>query len=160
MTHKRRALYSGTFDPLTNGHKYVVDTALKVFDEVTILIAMHPSKKALFTVDERYQMLSEVFKSQSRVTVEKCDGLVVEYANNNDISALVRGLRPTGDFEGEYQMASMNKSLYPEIETVFFMTPGELNFISSSLVKEIAGHGGDISRFVPETIFNKIKNKI
>jgi len=160
MKNIRRALYSGTFDPLTNGHKYIVETALKFFDEIIILIAVHPNKKSLFSGEERYQMLSEVFKKSSKITIDKWDGLVVDYARENQVDALIRGLRPTGDFEGEYQMASMNKSLYPEIETVFFMTPGELNFISSSLVKEIAGHKGDISSFVPQYINKKINEKI
>ncbi len=159
MTQLRTAVYSGTFDPLTNGHLHILNTALKFFDRVTLLIAVHPKKAPYFSVDERLEMLKELFKDNDRVIVDHWEGLLVDYAKNNKIQAIVRGLRPTGDFEGEYQMASMNKSLYPEIETVFYMTPSELNFVSSSLIKEIAGHSGDVSRFVPNIILKRMKEK-
>lgn len=156
----RKAVYSGTFDPFTNGHEYILNTALKFFDECTLLVAIHPSKKSLFSIDEKMEMLKEQFKDEPKVKVDKWEGLLVDYAKKNNINAIVRGLRPTGDFDSEYQMASMNKSLYPDIETIFFLTQGDLNFVSSSLVKEIAGHGGDVTKFVSPLINKKIKEKL
>lgn len=153
MTQKRKGIYAGTFDPLTNGHLDIVRRSLKIFDEVTILIAVSPTKKPLFSKEERLQMLTELFEDEPRVNVEFWSGLVIDYAKENGISGIIRGLRPTGDFEIEFQMASMNKKLYDDIETVFFTTTEQNYCISSSLVKEVLNHGGDIEPFVPAKIF-------
>lgn len=153
----KKAIYAGTFDPFTNGHLDIVNRALTVFDEVVILIAVSPTKKPLFSVDERVKMISDLFENNSSVSVDKWDGLIVEYARKVGIKSLVRGLRPTGDFENEFQMASMNKKLYEEIETLFLMTGPENYFVSSSLVREIQKHGKDISEFIPKEIYKYIK---
>ncbi|MAE57970.1 MAG: pantetheine-phosphate adenylyltransferase [Halobacteriovorax sp.] len=155
----KKAIYAGSFDPFTNGHYHILKRALNLFDEVTILVGKSPSKKTLFTDEERVTMLNELFKDQKNVKVDSFYGLLVEYAKQNDITTLIRGLRPTGDFESEFQMASMNKKLYPEIETVFLMTVGENYYLSSSLVKEIYKHGTDISEFVPKNILRWLDKK-
>lgn len=151
-TFKKRALYAGTFDPFTNGHEDIVRRALGVFDEITILIAVSPSKTPIFEKDERIKMLGELFKDDDRVTIDSWDGLIVDYAKKEGIGNLIRGLRPTGDFESEFQMAAMNTKLNPDIETYFLMTAGKHYFISSTMVREVFEHGGDITPFVPQKI--------
>ena len=153
----KKAIYPGTFDPFTNGHDDILNRALRVFDEVTILVAVSPSKKSLFTRDERVEMITKHFEKDPRVKIDSWDGLVVEYAKQHDIYAIVRGLRPTGDFEMEFQMASMNNHLNEEIDTFFLPTGGNHYYISSSLVKELYKHGRDISDFVPQSILNYLK---
>ena len=152
----KKALYAGTFDPVTKGHMDIVKRALKIFDELIILLAVSPNKKPFIQLEERKALLEEVFKEDKRVKIDSWQGLIVDYAKNNQIDAIVRGLRPTGDFEIEFQMASMNRKLNPETETVFLMTGENLYYISSSLVKEVYQHGGDISTFVPSPIYKKL----
>ncbi len=159
MTELKKALYAGTFDPFTNGHLDIVNRSLKVFDEITIVIAVPPNKSPLFSKDQRVEMLNELFKENSNVKIDTWDGLIVDYAKKNKIPSIVRGLRPTGDFEIEFQMASMNQSLHAGIETFFLMTSGEHYFVSSTLIREILKHSGDISPFVPKEIFNHINKK-
>jgi len=153
----KKAVYAGTFDPFTNGHRDVLEKALKVFDEVTLLIAVSPTKKPFFTLEKRTEVLNKIFSHEPKVKIDHWEGLIVDYAKKNKIGSIVRGLRPVGDFESEYQMATMNNNLFPDIETVFFLTGSEVNYISSSLVKEIFGHGGDISKFVPSKIMELFK---
>ena len=153
----KKAVYAGTFDPFTNGHDDILKRALNLFDEVTVLIAVSPSKVPLFSVEERTEMLEEHFKSEKKVKVDSWDGLLVDYAKKQNIDTIIRGLRPTGDFEVEFQMASMNNKLYPDIETVFLMTEGQNYYISSSLVKEVYKHDGDVSEFVPSVVNNWLK---
>jgi pantetheine-phosphate adenylyltransferase len=148
----KTAIYPGTFDPFTLGHDDILQRALRVFDEITILVAVSPAKKALFSQAERVKMIKTHVESDPRIKVDAWDGLIVEYAKNKDINAIVRGLRPTGDFEMEFQMASMNNHLYGEIDTFFLPTGGKHYFVSSSLVKELYKHGRDVSEFVPEAI--------
>lgn len=155
MGHKS-ALYAGSFDPFTNGHLDIVKRALKIFEELTIVIAVSPSKKSLISKDKRQSLLEDIFKDEPKVKVDTWDGLIVDYARNHSIKSIVRGLRPTGDFEMEFQMASMNRKLNSETETVFFMTGENLYYISSSLVKEIHGHGGDIKDLVPSEVFEEL----
>ncbi|PIP90000.1 MAG: pantetheine-phosphate adenylyltransferase [Bdellovibrionales bacterium CG12_big_fil_rev_8_21_14_0_65_38_15] len=155
----RKAIYAGTFDPFTNGHANILKRALDLFDEVVVLIAVSPTKKPLFSMDERLAMISELYKSEKKITVDSWDGLIVDYAKKHSIGNIVRGLRPTGDFEIEFQMASMNQKLYPEIETVFLMTGPEHYYVSSSLVKEIHNYGRDISQFVPKEILKHLPKK-
>lgn len=156
---KHRAIYAGTFDPFTNGHDNILCRALEIFEEVIILVAISPTKKPLFSMQERLQMIREVYKNEKRIVVDSWEGLIVDYAKKHDIGTIVRGLRPTGDFEIEFQMASMNQKLYPEIETVFLMTGPEFYYVSSSLVKEIHKHGRDISKFVPKEVMTHLPKK-
>lgn len=156
---KKAALYAGSFDPFTNGHLDIVNRALKMFDEVTILIAVSPSKKTFLSKDERISLLESLFKDEPRVTIDYWGGLLVDYAKEKNISNIVRGLRPTGDFEIEFQMASMNRKINPEAETVFLMTGENLYYISSSLVKEVYNHGGDVEKFVPKNVHEYLETK-
>lgn len=159
---KRRALYAGTFDPFTNGHLDILKRALKLFDDVTIVVAKSPSKVPMIPEDVRVEMLKKLFKNNTRVKVDSWSGLIVDYATKNKISSIVRGLRPTGDFEIEFQMASMNRMLKAETDTVFLMTDENNYYVSSTLVREIFFHGGDVSPFVPRLILEemeKIKKK-
>lgn len=156
----KKAVYAGTFDPFTNGHDDILKRSLSLFEEVTVLVAVSPSKKPLFSADERVEMLREHFKNEPQVKVDSWAGLLVDYAKQNNIGVLIRGLRPTGDFEFEFQMASMNNKLYPELETVFLVTEGQNYYISSSLVKEIYNHGRDVSEFVPTAILDRLVKKL
>lgn len=155
----KKAIYAGTFDPFTNGHQDILVRSLDLFEQVTILIAVSPTKQPLSSMEDRVAMLKEHFKNEPKIKVDSWDGLVVDYARKHKIGAMLRGLRPTGDFEIEFQMASMNQKLYPDLETVFLMTRGKHYFISSTLVKEIYHHGGDISEFVPPTIVKYLTKK-
>ena len=155
----KKAIYAGSFDPFTVGHLDIVQRALHIFDEVTLVIAVSPSKKPFMTKEERENVLNEYFSDEPRVKIACWDGLIIDYAKNNDISSIVRGLRPTGDFEIEFQMASVNRRLSPELETVFFMTGENLYYISSSIVKEVFSHGGDISKFVPAEVLKVLESK-
>lgn len=154
---KKRALYAGTFDPFTNGHLDIVQRALKIFDELVILVAVSPTKHPFMSTDMRVSVLRQLFGHEPKVRVDSWSGLVVEYARQNKIGSIVRGLRPTGDFEIEFQMASMNRKINPECDTVFLMTSEKLYYISSSLVKEVYTHDGDISSFVPPLVHEELK---
>lgn len=149
---KKTALYAGSFDPFTLGHADIIERALAFFDEVTLVIAVSPSKKPLLTKEQRKEMLEGLYKEDSRVKVDAWDGLIVDFAKEHRINAMIRGLRPIGDFDLEFQMASMNKKLNNGLETIFFMTGDNLYYVSSSIVKEVYNHGGDISNFVPSKV--------
>tara|TARA_B100001971_G_scaffold215192_1_gene259875 strand:- start:128609 stop:129088 length:480 start_codon:yes stop_codon:yes gene_type:complete len=153
---KKTALYAGSFDPFTNGHLDIVKRALSIFDELRIVIAVSPTKKSFLDKEKKLELINEIYKNDDRIIVDMWDGLLVDYAQKHHVNAIVRGLRPTGDFEFEFQMASMNRKLNTELETVFFATGENLYYISSSLVKEVFNHGGDISKFVPEIINNEL----
>lgn len=155
----RKAIYAGTFDPFTNGHANILIRSLEIFDEVTVLVAVSPTKKPLFSMKERLGMIGELYQSEKKIIVDSWEGLIVDYAKKHNIGNIVRGLRPTGDFEIEFQMASMNQKLYPEIETVFLMTGPEHYYVSSSLVKEIHNYGRDISQFVPKEVLKHLPKK-
>jgi pantetheine-phosphate adenylyltransferase len=154
---KKCALYAGTFDPFTNGHLDIVQRAVKIFDEIVILVAVSPTKKPLMSTEARVAVLKKLFAHEPKVRVESWGGLIVEYARQNNIGSIVRGLRPTGDFEIEFQMASMNRKINPECDTVFLMTSEKLYYISSSLVKEVYTHNGDITAFVPPMVYEEMK---
>lgn len=154
---KKRALYAGTFDPFTNGHLDIVQRALKIFDELVILVAVSPTKAPLMTSAQRVKVLRKLFAHEPKIKVESWSGLTVEYARQNKIGSIVRGLRPTGDFEIEFQMASMNRKINPDCDTVFLMTSEKLYYISSSLVKEVYQHEGDITSFVPPLVQEELK---
>lgn len=153
----KKAIYAGTFDPFTNGHDNILQRAINIFDEVTVLLAVSPTKKPLLEIDDRLKLLEEHLSQYPNAKVDKFEGLVVDYAKRNKIGSLVRGLRPTGDFEIEFQMAAMNKELCPDVETVFLMTEGDNYFVSSTLVREILSHGGDVQKFVPPKIYEGLK---
>ena len=154
---KKRALYAGTFDPFTNGHLDIVQRAVKIFDEITVLVAVSPAKKPFMSTEARVDVLKKLFAHEPNVVVDSWSGLIVEYARVNNISSIVRGLRPTGDFEIEFQMASMNRKINAECDTIFLMTSEKLYYISSSLVKEVYTHNGDITPFVPPMVLEEMK---
>ena len=154
---KTCALYAGTFDPFTNGHLDIVQRAVKIFDEIVILVAVSPTKKPFMSSEARVSVLKKLFAHEPKVRVDSWSGLIVEYARQNKITSIVRGLRPTGDFEIEFQMASMNRKINPECDTVFLMTSEKLYYISSSLVKEVYTHNGDITAFVPPMVLDEMK---
>jgi pantetheine-phosphate adenylyltransferase len=154
---KKRALYAGTFDPFTNGHLDIVQRAITIFDELVILVAVSPNKHPFMATDQRVNVLKKLFAHEPKVKVDSWSGLVVEYARQKKIGSIVRGLRPTGDFETEFQMASMNRKLNPDCDTIFLMTSEKLYYISSSLVKEVYNHHGDITPFVPPLVHEELK---
>ncbi len=143
-----KAIYPGTFDPVTNGHSDLIVRASYLFSEVIIGVASSPSKKPRFTLEQRVEMIKEITKDLDNVTVVGFSGLLVDFAKHHQAKVLIRGLRAVSDFEYEFQLANMNRRLSPELESVF-LTPAEANsFISSTLVKEVALHNGDVSEFV------------
>jgi len=143
-----KAIYPGTFDPVTNGHTDLIERASKLFSEVIVGVAASPSKQPTFDLTHRVAMVEEVTKSLTNVTVVGFSGLLVDFAKQHQAEVLVRGLRAVSDFEFEFQLANMNRRLSPDLESVF-LTPAEENsFISSTLVKEVALHNGDVSQFV------------
>ncbi|MDP5185847.1 MAG: pantetheine-phosphate adenylyltransferase [Alishewanella sp.] len=149
---KIRAIYPGTFDPLTNGHADLVLRAARLFDSVVVAVASNPSKQPLFTLEERVELARAAFKDCSNVSVIGFSGLLAKFGQEQQAQVLIRGVRAVADFEYEFQLASMNRSLNPELDSIF-MTPSEKNtFISSTLVKEVCRHGGDVSSFVPEHV--------
>jgi pantetheine-phosphate adenylyltransferase len=155
----RRAVYPGSFDPITNGHLDILDRALAVFPEIVIVVAGTGQKNPFFTPDERVELIREVVKGRPGVTVDRCAGLIMDYARENKISAVIRGLRAASDFEYEFMMASMNKQLNPSVETLFMMTGQNLYFVSSSMVMELARYGGDISGYVPREVVEAVHAK-
>lgn len=152
----RIAVYAGSFDPPTNGHLDIIERASRVFDRLIVAVASNVKKAPLFTQDERIEMLREVVAGNPRVEVDRIEGLLVEYANSRSATAVIRGLRAVADFEYEFQMACMNHHLAPGVETVFLMTAQEYFYVSSSLVKEVASFGGDVTRFVPATVHERL----
>jgi pantetheine-phosphate adenylyltransferase len=156
----RRAIYPGTFDPVTNGHSDLIERAAKLFKHVIIGIAANPSKQPRFTLAERVEQLKLVTAHLDNVEVVGFSGLLVDFARDQKASVLVRGLRAVSDFEYEFQLANMNRRLSPDLESVF-LTPAEENsFISSTLVKEVALHGGDVSQFVHPQVALALNEKI
>ncbi len=156
----RRAIYPGSFDPITNGHLDILDRALALFPEVTIVVAGTGSKNPLFTPEERVELIREVTKDRKGVKVDRWPGLIMEYARKHQVSAVIRGLRAASDFEYEFMMASMNKVINPLVETVFMMTAQNLYFVSSSMIKELYRYGGDITHYVPPMVVDHLARKI
>jgi pantetheine-phosphate adenylyltransferase len=155
----RRAVCPGTFDPVTNGHLDIISRAASLFDEVVVAVLHNPSKSPLFTVDERVEMLRGVLKGQGRVRVTRFEGLTVDFCRANDIAAIVKGLRAVSDFDYEMQMAQMNYS-QAGVETLFMTTNPLYAFLSSSLVKEFAKYGGDVSGLVPELVMDRLTDRL
>lgn len=153
------AIYPGSFDPLTNGHVNIVERALDIFDKVIIAILHNPSKKVLFTVDERVKMARQSFNGKNLVEVDSFGGLLVDYAKIKNATAVIRGMRAVSDFESEFQMALMNRKLNKEVQSVFLMTGLRWIFTSSSIIKEAAQFGGDVSDMVPVPVKLKLMEK-
>lgn len=145
----RVAVYAGSFDPPTNGHIDIIKRGATLCDRLVVAVAGNPRKASLFTADERVEMLREILADEPRVEVDRIDGLLVDYAKRRGATAIIRGLRAVADFEYEFQMACMNHHLAPGVETVFLMTAQEYFYVSSSLVKEVASFGGDVTPFLP-----------
>jgi len=159
MTEKKIAVYPGSFDPLTNGHVDVIERALEIFDEVIVAVLHNPSKKALFSSQERVEMIKQSFNGLKPVEVDTFDGLLVDYAKIKNATAIIRGMRAVSDFENEFQMAMMNRKLHKDVQSVFLMTGLRWIFTSSSIIKEAAQFGGNISDMVPEPVKLKLMEK-
>jgi pantetheine-phosphate adenylyltransferase len=153
------AIYPGSFDPITYGHLNILERALGIFARVTVLVSINPYKQPLFPVEESMEMIAEVVRDWPQVKVDYNDGLTVEYARRHGIRAAVRGLRAVTDFEHEFAMALTNRSLWPEFDTIFLMTRAEYMYLSSSVVRQVAQMGGDVSQFVPPSVEQRLRKK-
>jgi pantetheine-phosphate adenylyltransferase len=154
------AVYPGTFDPLTNGHISLIRRALGIFDRVVVAVAKDTPKVPLFSLEERVAMAAKTFDGDERVDVEAFAGLLVNYAQHKGATAVIRGLRAVSDFEHEFQLALMNRRLNRRIQTIFLMTDYKWLYISSTIIKEAARHGGDISGLVPDHVRERLKEKL
>ncbi|HEV1996645.1 MAG TPA: pantetheine-phosphate adenylyltransferase [Candidatus Dormibacteraeota bacterium] len=150
------AIYPGSFDPFTLGHLDILERACGIFDRVVVAVLRNPGKTPMFSVEERMEMIRESVSANDKVTVDAFEGLTVEFAQQVEAVAIVRGLRATSDFESEFQMALFNRKLAPGITTVFLMTSFANVFLSSSLIKEVAGHGGDVDFAVPPSVATRL----
>ncbi|MGB9474172.1 MAG: pantetheine-phosphate adenylyltransferase [Candidatus Udaeobacter sp.] len=155
----RRAIYPGSFDPVTNGHLDVIERARKLFDEVVVAVAHNDEKQPLFSLKHRLELLQETAGKIDNVRIAEFDGLLVEFARQAEAGAVIRGLRAVSDFEFEFQMALMNRKLDGSVETIFLMPKEEYTYLSSRIVKEIARLGGDVSSFVPASVAKALKRK-
>ncbi len=158
--NRKVAIYPGSFDPFTNGHINIIERGVRVFDKVIVAVADNPSKKTSFTIEERVEIIREVFHNRLEVDVDCFQGLLVEYARKMGTNVVLRGMRTVSDFEYELQMALSNKTLYPEIETIFMVTEGAYSHISSSLIKEIITLGGSAKEMIPKIVEKKLREKL
>jgi pantetheine-phosphate adenylyltransferase len=156
----KKAIYPGSFDPITNGHIDIVRRARKMFDEVIIAVAKNPEKKPFFSYDEREKMISQIFSDDPSIKVLKYSGLLVNLAKETGIYTFIRGLRAVTDFDYEFQLAMTNKTLNTKIDTVFLMTDGKYSYLSSNVVRQLAKFNGDISSFVPALVEFEMKRKM
>lgn len=156
-TPRTRAAYTGTFDPITNGHADVIRRAASMFDDLIVAVASNSSKKSIFTPEQRLELAREVMSDTPNVTVKPVSGLIVDFAREHDIRVLVRGVRGVGDYEYERQMAAMNRHLAPEVDTILLAPSPEFAHISSTLVREIAFWGGHINGLVPAAVADRLR---
>ena len=156
---KKIAVYPGSFDPITNGHIDIIERGLKVFDEIIVAVAINSDKRALFTVEERVEMIKIALKGRDRIRVDSFNGLLVDYMNRCNGNVIIKGLRAISDFEYEFQMAQMNRKLNEKIETFFMMTSETYSYLSSRIVKEIASLGGSVKNIVPDVVEKRLKEK-
>ncbi len=156
---ENRAVYPGSFDPITNGHVDIIRRGLKIFDKILVAVLENPKKSALFATKERVEMIEEEFVDEKNVEVKVFHGLLVEFAKKNDAKIVIRGLRAISDFEYEFQMALMNRKLNPEIETFFMMPSVDYTFLSSMLVKEVYMLGGSLLDLLPQHVEKKMRGK-
>ena len=155
----RIAVYPGSYDPLTNGHIDIIQRGLKIFDKIIVAALKNPTKTYLFSLEERMDMLMATFKKTPNIEVDYFEGLLVDYLKKIGVNTVVRGLRAISDFEIEFQMALMNRSIKPEIETIFLVPSICYSFVSSRLVKEIYQLGGGVEKMVPDVVDKKLKEK-
>lgn len=153
---KRLAVYPGSFDPVTFGHLDIIDRASKIFDKIIVAVFVHSAKKHLFPLEERVAMLKTALKGKKNVSVECFEGLLVDFVKKKRTTVVIRGLRAISDLEYEFQIAATNRTLYPEIETVFFMPRQRYTYLSSSIVRDIAHFRGDVSKLVPPHVAKAI----
>lgn len=157
----KRAIYPGTFDPFTNGHIDILERACNIFDDIIIAVAINSQKKPMFSAEERAEMIRESVASFASVTVDTLQaGLLIDYAREKRAVAIIRGLRQVADFEYEFQIALMNRHLCPDITTVFLMPNEKYTYLTSSIIREVASLGGDISDFVPAPVLKRLKAKL
>jgi pantetheine-phosphate adenylyltransferase len=155
-----RAIYPGSFDPLTLGHIDIIHRACHLFDSLIVAVAQNEAKRPLFTADERISMIEESLQDTPNILVKKLDGLLVDFAMAEDAFVVIRGLRAVSDFEFEFQMALMNRSLQPRLETIFLTPKEEYTFLSSRIVKEVGRLGGDVTAFVPALVARRLAKKL
>ena len=156
----KKAVCPGSFDPITNGHVDIIRRAAELFDEVTVLVVTNPDKKCVFSPEERCELISKAVEGIEGIKVDSFSGLLADYVKKNKISAIVKGIRSSSDFEYEFQMALANRSLAPNAETVFITADPQNMYVSSSLIRQIAGFGGDVSDFVPKNIVSEIEKRL
>ena len=156
---KKVAVYPGSFDPITYGHIDIIKRGLTIFDEIIVAVARNSQKNALFSTDERVELIEDVMKGEVRVTVDTFSGLLIDYVASRKAHVIIRGLRAISDFEYEFQIAQMNSTIGQEIETLFMMTSLQYGYLSSSIVKEVCSLNGDIDRFVPSEVKLALKRK-
>lgn len=154
-----KAIYPGSFDPVTLGHLDIISRSAKIFDEIIVGVLINSSKSPLFSVEERVNMLKEVCKDIPNVVIKSFDGFLVEFAKEQEAKSIIRGLRAITDFEYELQMAQTNRVLSTNVDTLFLTTSVPYSYLSSSIVREVASLGGDISNFVPESVVNEVYKK-
>ncbi|MEI6704680.1 MAG: pantetheine-phosphate adenylyltransferase [Deltaproteobacteria bacterium] len=156
---KKVAVYPGSFDPITYGHIDIIKRGLTIFDEIIVAVARNSQKNALFSTEERVELIQDVMKGEGRVTVDTFSGLLIDYVASRKAHVIIRGLRAISDFEYEFQIAQMNSTIGQEIETLFMMTSLQYGYLSSSIVKEVCSLNGDIDRFVPHEVNLAVKLK-
>jgi pantetheine-phosphate adenylyltransferase len=156
---EKMAIYPGSFDPITNGHLSILRRALTIFDVVTIAVASNPTKKTLFTLEERMQLIRKSIKGDDKVFVDSFSGLLVDYVKSKKTNIILRGMRALSDFEYEFQMSLMNRKLNRNIQTIFLMTDYKWLYTSSTIIKEAASLGGNINGLVPDIVYQKLRDK-
>lgn len=155
-----KAIYPGSFDPITLGHLDIIRRIQPLFSELVVVVANSQRKQYLFSLEERAELIRQNLGSLKNVTIDKCDGLIVDYAKASGAQVIVRGLRAISDFESEYAMSTMNKQLYANVETMIVFTRPEYSFVASTMVKEVAHFGGDLTALVPANVITALKGRI